>query len=220
MRLQVWTAAFTALSIGRITPMRRLLLGLCVFAVGCGGEMTRSPTSPSSTLDRAEQTQAQAAPAEPAAPIQSAQAHPQTEVPFRGSYQQTETGVPQSPTTLIVTGTAVGTATYLGRYTMTFTALVDLTAGTGLGQSIFVAANGDRLFTTSSGQVTLTAEPGVLSITDSFSITGGTGRFEGATGNFSGVRLLNAATGISSGSFDGTINLVHRSTRFARSGER
>jgi hypothetical protein len=183
--------------------MRQLLLGLCVFAIGCGGEMTRSPTSPSTA-----QTQAQAAPAAPATP-QLAQAHPRTEVPFRGSYQQTETGEPQSPTTLIVTGTAVGTATHLGQYTMTFTALVDLTAGTGVGDNIFVAADGDRLFCTSSGQVTPTAEPGVLSITDSFSITGGTGRFEGATGNFSGVRLLNAATGISSGSFDGTINLVH-----------
>jgi hypothetical protein len=187
--------------------MRRLLFGLCVFAVGCGGAMTGSPTSPSSTLDPAAQTQA--APAESAAPIQSAHAHPLSGVPFRGSYQQTETGEPQSPTTLIVTGTAVGTATQLGQYTMTFTALVDLAAGTGVGDNIFVAANGDRLFCTSNGQVTPTAEPGVLSITDSFIITGGTGRFEGATGNFSGVRLLNAATGTSSGSFDGTINLVH-----------
>jgi hypothetical protein len=207
MQLQVWTAAFTARSIERIAPMRRLLLGVCVFAVGCGGEMTGSPTSPSSTLDRAAPTQA--APAESAAPIQSAHAHQLSGLPFRGSYQQTETGEPQSPTTLIVTGTAVGTATNLGRYTMSFTALVDLTAGTGVGDNIFVAANGDRLFCTSSGQVTPTAEPGVLSIADSFSITGGTGRFEGATGNFSGIRLLNAATGISSGSFDGTINLVH-----------
>jgi hypothetical protein len=181
--------------------MKHLLLGLCVFAIGCGGEMTGSPTSPSTA-----QTQAQAAPVAPAPQV--AQAHPRTEGPFRGSYQQTETGEPQSPTTLIVTGTAVGTATHLGQYMMTFTALVDLTAGTGLGDNIFVAANGDRLVCTSSGQVTPTAEPGVLSIADSFSITGGTGRFEGATGNFSGVRLLNAATGISSGSFDGTINLV------------
>jgi hypothetical protein len=189
--------------------MRRLLLGVCVFAVGCGGEMTRSPTSPSSTLDRATQTQAQAAPAEPAAPIQSAQAHPQTGVPFRGSYQQTETSEPQSPTTLLVTGTALGTATHLGRYTMSFTALIDFVAGTGLGHSIFVAANGDRLFSTGSGQATPTAEPGELSINETSTITGGTGRFEGATGNFSGVRVLNTATGISSGSFDGTINLVH-----------
>jgi hypothetical protein len=51
--------------------------------------------------------------------------------------------------------------------------------------------------------------PNELSIQGTATIVGGTGRFEGATGSFSGVRLLNTATGISSGSFDGTINLVH-----------
>ncbi len=40
-------------------------------------------------------------------------------------------------------------------------------------------------------------------------ITGGTGRFEGATGSFTGVRLLNEATGVSSRSFTGTITLAH-----------
>jgi hypothetical protein len=188
--------------------MRQLLLGLCVFAVGCG-DMTRSPTSPSSTLDRAAQTPAHAAPAEPVTAIQSAQAQAQTGVPFRGSYDQTETSELQSPTTVLITESAVGTATHLGRYTMTSTALIDLTTGTGLGNSIFVAANGDRLFSTGSGQATPTGEPNELSIQGTASITGGTGRFEGATGSFSGVRVLNTATGISSGSFDGTINLVH-----------
>ena len=92
---------------------------------------------------------------------------------------------------------------------MTFTALIDFTAGTGLGHAIFVTANGDRLFSTGSGHATPTAEPGELSINDTSIITGGTGRFERATGSFSGVRVLKTATGISSGSFDGTINLVH-----------
>jgi hypothetical protein len=92
---------------------------------------------------------------------------------------------------------------------MSFTALIDFVAGTGLGHAIFVAANGDRLFSTGSGQATPTAEPGELSINETSTITGGTGRFEGATGSFSGVRVLNTATGISSGSFDGTINLAH-----------
>ena len=188
--------------------MRQLLLGLCVFAVGCGGDMTRSPTSPSSTLNRAAQAPAQSAPAEPVA-MQSAQPHSQTGVPFRGSYQQTEAGEPQSPTTVLITASAVGTATHLGRYTMTSTALIDFTAGTGVGHAIFVAANGDRLFSTGSGQATPTGEPNELSIHGTDTITGGTGRFEGATGTFSGIRVLNTATGISSGSFDGTINLVH-----------
>jgi hypothetical protein len=195
--------------VGRIAPLR-LLLGLCVFAAGCGGEMTRSPTSPSNTFDRAAQTPADAAPAERVTAM-SAQSHPQTGVPFRGSYDQTETGVLQSPTTVLITESAVGTATHLGRYTMTSRALIDLTTGIGtaLGNAVFVAANGDRLFTTGSGQATPTGVPNELSIQGTATIVGGTGRFEGATGSFSGVRLLNTATGISSGSFDGTINLVH-----------
>jgi hypothetical protein len=186
--------------------MRQLLLGLCVFAVGCS-DMTRSPTSPSSTPDRAAQTPA---PADPVTAM-SAQSHPQTGVPFRGSYDETETGELQSPTTVLITESAVGTATHLGRYTMTSRALIDLTTGIGtaLGNAIFVAANGDCLFSTGSGQATPTGVPNELSIQGTATIVGGTGRFEGATGSFSGVRLLNTATGISSGSFDGTINLVH-----------
>jgi hypothetical protein len=86
---------------------------------------------------------------------------------------------------------------------------VDLTAGTGLGHATFVAADGDSLFSTDSGQATPTADPGILSITEMATITGGTGRFEGATGSFTGERLLNTATGVSSGSFTGTITLAH-----------
>jgi hypothetical protein len=191
-------------------PMRHLLLPLLasgVLATGCAGEAARSPTSP--TLGALANTEAQVAPAESQSAALAPQAQGGVQLPFRGSFQQTETSQPQSPTTLLVTGTGVGTATHLGRYTMTFTALVDFTAGTGLGQATFVAANGDRLFSTDSGQATPTADPGILSITEIATITGGTGRFEGATGSFTGERLLNAATGVSSGSFTGTITLAH-----------
>jgi hypothetical protein len=100
---------------------------------------------------------------------------------------------------------------------MTSRALIDLTTGIGtaLGNAVFVAANGDRLLTTGSGQATPTGVPNELSIQGTATIVGGTGRFEGATGSFSGVRLLNTATGISSGSFDGTINLVHWSACYS-----
>jgi hypothetical protein len=155
------------------------------------------------------QTQAQVAPAEPQSAAPAPQAQSGAELPFRGSLHQTETGELLSPTTLVITGSGGGTATHLGRYTFTFRAEIDLTTGTGLGHATFVAANGDRLFTTGSGQATPTADPGVLSIKDTSTIDGGTGRFEGATGSFSGERLLTTATGVSSGSFTGTITLAH-----------
>ena len=45
-------------------------------------------------------------------------------------------------------------------------------------------------------------------VTQFYAITGGTGRFAGATGNFTVTRLVNNATGVSKGSFDGTIVLA------------
>jgi hypothetical protein len=63
----------------------------------------------------------------------------------------------------------------------------------------------------SSGQTGPT--PGALqdsenqaaSITEINTITGGTGRFAGAQGSFTVERLVNLATGFTSGSFHGTI---------------
>ena len=106
-------------------------------------------------------------------------------------------------------GTATGTATHLGRFTATFTATVTLATGSATGSIRFIAANGDRLDATFVGQGTPTTEPGVVSIEEVATITGGTGRFAGTTGAFTIQRVLNQATGVSSGSFDGSINMGH-----------
>jgi hypothetical protein len=187
--------------------MRLLLLASCVFAVGCASEAARSPTSP--TMGASAQTQAQVAPAEPQSAALAPQAQSGAEVPFRGSIEAVETSQPQSPTTVLVNSTGGGTATHLGRFTKKGTAVVDFTTGTGEGEDTFTAANGDRLFTTLSGKATPTAEPGILSITENVTITGGTGRFAGATGSFIIERVINLATGVTSGSFTGTITLAH-----------
>jgi hypothetical protein len=78
-----------------------------------------------------------------------------------------------------------------------------------VGEFTFVAANGDRVFATFTGQSSPTSVAGIVSIHEVAIITGGTGRFEGATGNFTIDRLVNQATHVSSGSFDGTIDLNH-----------
>jgi len=68
-----------------------------------------------------------------------------------------------------------------------------------------IAANGDSIYTSVAGSSEMTATPGVFSITEVNTITGGTGRFDGAQGSFTVERLINLATGFTSGSFHGTI---------------
>jgi hypothetical protein len=108
-----------------------------------------------------------------------------------------------------VQSTGGGEATHLGRFTATFHALVTIPAGTAVGEFTFVAANGDRLFATFTGQSTPTSVAGVVSIHEIATITGGTGRFADATGSFTIDRSLNQGTHVSSGSFSGTIDLSH-----------
>ena len=55
--------------------------------------------------------------------------------------------------------------------------------------------------------------PGVLSVLDTATITGGTGRFAGATGSFTVERVFVMATSEITGSFEGTISSPGASKR-------
>ena len=132
----------------------------------------------------------------------------QNRVPFAGSIQGQEIDTPQGgppPTTLIVDGSATGIASLMGQFSFTYQDTVNLANGTATGSAHLIAANGDSIYTTIAGSSEMTATPGVASITEINTITGGTGRFAGAQGSFTLVRLLNLATGLTSGSFRGTI---------------
>jgi hypothetical protein len=82
---------------------------------------------------------------------------------------------------------------------------VTLENGTATGSAHLIAANGDSIYTTVAGSSEMTATPGVNSITEINTITGGTGRFSGAQGSFTVERLIDLATGFTSGSFHGMI---------------
>ena len=127
------------------------------------------------------------------------------EVPFKGSLQAVETEIVQFPT-LFVDGTGSGNATHLGRFAMTYQVQVNLLTRGGPASIQLVAANGDEITGTGVGQGTPTEDPDVASIVETYTITGGTGRFADITGSFTVNRLVNTTTGITSGSFEGAID--------------
>ena len=132
----------------------------------------------------------------------------QKQVPFKGALQGHEIDTPHGgppPTTLSVDGSAAGIASHVGQFSFTYQLTVNLPVGTATGSAQLIAANGNIIFTTIAGSSEPTATPGVASITEINTITGGTGRFEGAQGSFTVERLVNLATGFTSGSFHGTI---------------
>ena len=123
---------------------------------------------------------------------------------FKGSLQAVETHVVTFPTfTLDATGS--GNATQLGLYTMSFQGQVFIPTLSGTTSAILVAADGSSLYADGVGQGTATENPDFVSIVEMYTITGGTGRFAGASGSFTVERLIQRSTSISSGTISGTI---------------
>jgi hypothetical protein len=125
---------------------------------------------------------------------------------FKGSLQAVETHVVTFPT-FSLDATGSGNATQLGLFTMNFQGQVLIPTLAGSTNATLVAANGDSLFADGLGQGTPTEDPNVVSIVEVYTITGGTGRFNGATGSFTVERLIDRATGVSNGTINGTIIL-------------
>ena len=126
-------------------------------------------------------------------------------VTFRGRLAGTVTVTPLDPPIASVLIEATGNATQLGSLTLEVPHLVNQAIRVGEGSYIFTAANGDTLTADFSGLATLVA-PGVLTTHETAVITGGTGRFAGATGSFIADRTFYVATGVTVGSFEGTVS--------------
>lgn len=125
---------------------------------------------------------------------------------FKGSLEASETQQVIFPTAFIdLTGT--GNATHLGLFTYKLQAELNLPTLSAKASASLAAADGSMLFLEGTGQGTPTDVPGVVSIAETYMITGGTGRFAGATGNVTVERLINRATLTSSGTIRGTIML-------------
>jgi hypothetical protein len=127
-------------------------------------------------------------------------------VPFKGSFEGDVTVSPLTPPFVQVDVDATGNATQLGEFTLAIPHKVNRADRTAVGTYEFTAANGDMLFADFTGTATPTAIPGVLYIEETATITGGTGRFAGATGSFTCERLFDMVAGTTIGSFEGTIS--------------
>ena len=124
-------------------------------------------------------------------------------VPFKGRFEGTQTVTPLAPPRASVEVFATGTGTQLGRFSIELPHIVNFSTSSASGIATIVAANGDVLTGDFDGQ----AQVGpIVSIVELVTITGGTGRFEGATGTFVIRRTFHPAIGMTFGSFEGTIS--------------
>lgn len=132
-------------------------------------------------------------------------------VPFEGRLQGEFTFSPEAPPSTFanVAFTSVGgVATHLGRFTMQAPHRVDLATlpAQASGTFVLTAANGDTVTASFTGLGTPTATPGLFMIVETATITGGTGRFAGATGNFVIERSVDLVGLYTEGSIDGVIS--------------
>ena len=169
-----------------IAPAALLALALAA----CGTDTTRDPVAPSSlVVARGDQADAD---------TKTKHIH--------GTMEATETGTPQPGTPIVVRRLeGEGNASHLGRFTTVGIITLNLATATGAGTVTYTAANGDVLSGTATGQAVVGG--GFATVTETVTITGGTGRFAGATGTFTVVRRIVQATGVSTGTLDGTITL-------------
>ena len=128
------------------------------------------------------------------------------QVPFKGSLEGVVTITPLTPPFVSVFIEATGKATHLGKFTLAIPHIVNRSNGTAIGSYEFTAANGDALFADFTGHSMPTATPGVLYIVEIATITGGTGRFAGASGGFTCERYFDTTTDETYGSFEGTVS--------------
>ena len=103
-----------------------------------------------------------------------------------------------------------GTGSLIGAYSFETQECFDTSAFTFSGSFTIVAANGDTLVGAYAGNITGFLDAVTSTYVFSATVTGGTGRFAGATGTFSGTGQANLASFEESRAFSGTISAVSR----------
>ncbi|HET9681270.1 MAG TPA: hypothetical protein VFP19_04460 [Candidatus Limnocylindrales bacterium] len=134
-------------------------------------------------------------------------------VPFHLTVSETFTAAPCGPSSRCITAVGSGEATHLGAVSEHATVVVDTNPADAQGgcapearTTTLTAANGDTVTMTGSGWSCPTGDAH-----DDYVITGGSGRFQGASGSGSEVNshtFTGPGVGVASVTYDGTISSV------------
>ena len=139
---------------------------------------------------------------------QAASGSNERSLPLHGNLDTAETHVVHFPTIdLAIEG--VGHASLLGKFAITMTGTLNIVTRAATGTAQFESASGDLIFTTVVGQATPTGTDEVT-IVEIHTITGGTGRFAGASGWFTVERVNDTVALVATGTLTGTIVLPVR----------
>jgi hypothetical protein len=129
-------------------------------------------------------------------------------VPFNGTWEAHEDITLFGDPTIgfFTNGQGTLTSTELGPLALYLANLVDLATFDGVGTARLIDANGDSIFVCGTGHADpVTPDPPVFHITETATVTGGTGQYAGARGSFAVDRTVDLSTGDSSGTFNGVI---------------
>jgi len=125
-------------------------------------------------------------------------------VPFKGSFEGTQTVTPGTPPLATVVMQGTGTGTLVGRFEIALPHTVNFATASASGIATIIAADGSRIVASFTGH----AQVGpITAIVEQATVTSGTGRFAGASGSFTIHRTFDPATGVTAGTFEGTLQL-------------
>jgi hypothetical protein len=123
------------------------------------------------------------------------------EVPMKGSGEGQITSFTPGPNGVAITAEGSGEATHLGRFSRSEEILLNPTTGAFTGSITFIAADGSELYCTFTGAFT-----GAATAEGTYTFTGGTGRFEDASGEAS-FSILQSDPANFSFEFSGLIDM-------------
>jgi hypothetical protein len=133
-----------------------------------------------------------------------AAAHGVANAPFKGSFEGIQTVTPGTPPLATVTMQGTGTGTLVGRFEIALPHTVNRATASASGTATIIAADGSRIVASFTGQAQIGP---IVTIVEHATVTGGTARFAGASGSFTINRTFEPATGRTTGTFEGTLQL-------------